>query len=262
MNHIIYAIINYNKWLCIVLSIIDIIAYYLQPNPVPTIVITLCLIAAFIVPLLISKIKKDFSIIIVGNSKVSVCFGDLFEEDCFLVTTNRHFDVVPDDTNIAESSLLGSFVNKFYKDNISELQQTLKECLELDADNNIKAMPYGTTISFKKDEKIIYLLAFTDRNKLGQPKGFYTNSIKGFLKEIAKANHGKTIAIPLLGDNNNLSNTGFANSKASLESLISMINQFGIDNPQIELKIKIVILPNKRSELIGDVLRHSKILDL
>lgn len=260
MNYIKYAVANYFEYLGKFAIIIGIIANYVQPKPVPIIVMNSVLIGAFVVPLLFSLIKKNFSIRTVGNSKVSVCFGDLFEEDCFLVTTNRHFDVVPDGNNIAESSLLGSFVNKFYKDNISELQQTLKECLELDADNNIKAMPYGTTISFKKDEKIIYFLAFTDRKKLGQPKGFYTNSIKGFLKEIAKANHGKTIAIPLLGDNNNLSNTGFANSKVSLESLISMINQFGIENPQIELKIKIVILPNKRSELIGVVLSHSKIL--
>ena len=93
-------------------------------------------------------------------------------------------------------------------------------------------------------------MAFTDRKKSAQPKDFYLKAVKGLLKELSEANHGKTIAIPLLGENNNLSNTGFSNCEVAFESLVSMINSFGIANPQAELRLKIVILPNKKTELI------------
>lgn len=260
MNHIKFALSSYTKWLTGFATILGVIAYYPPSKPVALGMIFLCFIGPFLIPLTISWIKKDFSIKTLGNSKVSVCFGDLFEEDCFLITTNRHFDVVPDDDLIAKSSLLGFFVKKFYGDDVDELKQTIKDHLELDDKDNIKLMPYGTTISFRKNEKLIYFMAFTDRKKSAQPKGFYLRAMNRFLNEVSDANHGKTIAIPLLGDNNNLSNSGFANSAVSLESLISTINSFGIENPQVELKLKIVILPEKRSELIGVISNYSNTL--
>lgn len=59
--------------------------------------------------------------------------------------------------------------------------------------------------------------------------------------------------MPLLGDNNNLSDSGFSNSETSFRNLVAMINNFEIMNQRSELKLKIVILPQKRSELINVV---------
>ena len=56
---------------------------------------------------------------------------------------------------------------------------------------------------------------------------------------------------PLIGDNNNLSNTGFGSSEIAIISLISAINRFEVRNQQSELKLKIVALPSKRTELIN-----------
>lgn len=257
MNYIKYAFSRYSNWFSAFATIIGVIAIFPLCKPLAILVIIVCVLGAFIIPLLISLIKKDFSIKVIGNSKVSVHFGDLLEEDCFLITTNRNFDVDPDGKFISESSLLGLFVNNFFRDNIDEIKQIVKDNLELDDEGKVKLVPYGKTILFRKNEKTIYLMAFTDRKKSTQPKDFYYKAIKGFLKEVSDANHGKTIAIPLLGNNNNLSNTGFDNSIMSFESLIAIINTYGIENPNAELKIKIVILPNKRSELIRTIANHS-----
>lgn len=258
INHIKYAISRYTDWFSVLATFIGVIAIFPLEKWLAIIVICCCCILAFLIPFISSFTKKKFQIKTIGNSDVTVQFGDIFEEECFMVTTNRYFDIDPNEEFITDSSLLGVFVNKFYHNNIGELEQIIKNNVKLDNNNNIKPTSYGKTILFRKDEKIIYLMAFTDRKKSNQPKDFYIKAMNGFLKEISEANHGRTIAIPLIGDNNNLSNTGFSNSEDAFKSLISMINNFGIQNPQMELKLKIVILPDKKSELIKVISLYSK----
>ena len=101
-------------------------------------------------------------------------------------------------------------------------------------------------------------MVLTDRNKSDQPEDFYIKSIQTFLKKLLDENHGKTIAIPLFGDNNNLSNSGFSDSRITFKSLMAMINDFEIVNQRSELKLKIVALPEKRSELIDTISAYSK----
>ena len=249
-NHIRYALSRYSNWFSWLATIIGLIAIFPLNRLWAILIVVTCVTLAFIIPFVISIIKRDFSIKTVGNSKVTVHFGDIFEEECFVITTNRYFDVDSSEEHISEASLLGLFVDKFYHNNIAELKNVIREKITIDAEGHIKPVPYGKTVFFQKDEKIIYLMAFTDRKKSAQPKDFYLKAVKGLLKELSEANHGKTIAIPLLGENNNLSNTGFSNCEVAFESLVSMINSFGIANPQAELRLKIVILPNKKTELI------------
>ena len=106
--------------------------------------------------------------------------------------------------------------------------------------------------------KLVYFMAFTDREKNKQPNDFYLKSMRAFLKELSKANHGKTISIPLIGNNNNLSDTGFHSSEMTFESLITMINEFEIENPKSELKLKIVVLPENRADIIKSIALHTR----
>lgn len=260
IHHIKYALSKYTDWFSILATFGGVIAILSLEKWLAITIIVCCYTLAFLIPFVSSFLKKEFHIKTIGNSDVTVQFGDIFDEKCFMVTTNRHFDVDPNEGFIADSSLLGAFVNKFYPNNIGELKQTIRNNngITLDGNNNINTVPYGKTILFQKNGKIIYLMAFTDRKKSKQPKDFYVKAVNGFLKEISEANHGKTIAICLLGDNNNLSNTGFASSEIAFKSLISMIDNFGIQNLQATLKLKIVILPDKRAELIEVISRYSK----
>ena len=124
-----------------------------------------------------------------------------------------------------------------------------KKCCKLTIDNNILPAQYGEYVKENVNGKTVYFLVFTDRNKSNQPAGFYIQAVQGFFNRIVNENHGKIICMPLLGDNNNLSDSGFSNSETSFRNLVAMINNFEIMNQRSELKLKIVILPQKRSEL-------------
>jgi hypothetical protein len=177
-------------------------------------------------------------------------FGDLFKEECVVITTNNYFDISPTGEYISRESLIGSFVTEFCSNNITELEHELKSNLQHDSSNQIIPAEYGNYIKKTIAGKIVYFLVFTDRQKTNQPDDFYIRTLQTFFKSLVNENHGKTIALPLLGNNNNLSNSGFTNSETSFVNLMTMINCFEITNQRSELKLKIVAQPNERANLI------------
>lgn len=221
------------------------------------VIVIFCFVLPFFIPFIASYIRNEFTIKTIGKANVSSLFGNLYDENYIVITTNRYYDINPTGEYISEDSVLGMFVQKFCN-NISELEESLKEHLSRDADNNILPAQYGEYVKKEISGKTVYFLAFTDRNKCDQPADFYIQAVQGFFNRIVNENHGKTICMPLLGDNNNLSDSGFSNSEISFRNLVAMINNFEIVNQRSELKLKIVILPQKRSELINVVSSYSK----
>ena len=139
---------------------------------------------------------KTFRLKTIGSSKVYFEFGDIFEKDCFVLTTNVYFDVDPSSDYIAKNSLLGKYFQKYYKDNVEELKSLIVEELRQNSFNlSNETYSYGTCIRITSHEKLIYFLAFTDRNKFEQPADFYQQTVKKFMKKIAEENHGKEIII-------------------------------------------------------------------
>lgn len=245
-NHIIYAKDEYWGWFGKLATVIGIIAIFPLCRCMAIIVIAFCFAFAFIIPFVTALVKRNFKIKTMNKSNISFRFGDLFDEECFVVTTNRYFDVNPTGDYIAENSLLAEFVRKFFPNNVTQLEQMIKEKLPKDEDNNI-ILPsdYGASVKIQYSGKLIYFLAFTDRYKSNQPEDFYVQAVQSFLKKMADENHGKTISIPLFGDNNNLSDSGFSNSEMSFKSLMAMVNNFEIVNQRSELKVRIVALQKK-----------------
>lgn len=258
-NHIIYAKDEYWGWFGKLATVIRIIAIFPLCRCMAIIVIAFCFAFAFIIPFVTALVKRNFKIKTMNKSNISFRFGDLFDEECFVVTTNRYFDVNPTGDYIAENSLLAEFVRKFFPNNVTQLEQMIKEKLPKDEDNNI-ILPsdYGASVKIQYSGKLIYFLAFTDRYKSNQPEDFYVQAVQSFLKKMADENHGKTISIPLFGDNNNLSDSGFSNSEMSFKSLMAMVNNFEIVNQRSELKVRIVALQKKRSELINVLSSYTK----
>lgn len=258
-NHIIYAKDEYWGWFGKLATVIGIIAIFPLCRCMAIIVIAFCFAFAFIIPFVTALVKRNFKIKTMNKSNISFRFGDLFDEECFVVTTNRYFDVNPTGDYIAENSLLAEFVRKFFPNNVTQLEQMIKEKLPKDEDNNI-ILPsdYGASVKIQYSGKLIYFLAFTDRYKSNQPEDFYVQAVQSFLKKMADENHGKTISIPLFGDNNNLSDSGFSNSEMSFKSLMAMVNNFEIVNQRSESKVRIVALQKKRSELINVLSSYSK----
>lgn len=220
-------------------------------------VVVLCFVLPLLIPFFASFIKKEFTIKTIGKAKVCSIFGNILDEDYIVITTNRYYDINPTGEYISEDSVLGIFVRN-YCDNIGELEESLKAHLERDGDGNIIPAQYGEYVKREVCGKTVYFLVFTDRNKCDQPADFYIQAVQGFLNRIVNENHGKTICMPLLGDNNNLSDSGFSTSEMSFNNLVAMINSFEIVNQRSELRLKIVILPQKRSELINVVSSYSK----
>ncbi len=257
-NHLKYAKERYSFWISWISLVLGLIAMIPFPTIVSVISVISCFILSFLIPLIGSYKNKSYTIKTMGKSKITLSFGDLFSKDCLLITTNRNFDVNPTGQYISESSLLGKFVKKYFRNNVNVLEEKIKRVLPINENNEIISTDYGKTIQIEHDGKIVYFMAFTDRRKENQPEDFYIKAVQAFLKEANNANHGRTISIPLLGDNNNLSNTGFSDSKSAFMCLLSMINDFEIINQRSELNLEIVVLPEKRSELIDIIAKYSK----
>lgn len=257
INHIKYAILRYSFWINIFAMLIGIIAILPICGCLAVVLVILCFALPFIIPFVASYRRQIFTIKTTGKSKVSFCFGDLCDEDYIVMTTNRYYDINPDGEYISDESLLGIFLKR-YCSNIVELEESLKAQLRKDENNNIIPAEYGEYIKKKVDGRTVYFLVFTDRYKSDQSEDFYIKTVQGFFNGIVNENHGKTICISLLGGNNNLSNSGFPDLGIALRSLLAMISNFEIVNQRSELRLKIVALPEQRSELIDVIASCSK----
>ena len=254
-----YAFSQYLYWLGLFATVLGVVALLSIGQCLSRIIVVSCFVLAFIIPFLEAVFKNKFKLKTVGKSNITFKFGDLFNEECFVITTNRNFDVNPTGEYISEDSLIGEFVEKFFPDNVSELEGLIREQLnKINNHNDTGIYEYGTCIKISLGRKVVYFMAFTDRNKENQPDNFYENAIQTFFASIKNENHGKTIAVPLLGDNSNLSNSGFTNTEISFKSLITMINCFEIANQRSELKLKIVALPETRTDIISCVKAYSE----
>lgn len=252
MCYIKYACSQYFTWLgyiSIIIGVVAAVPVNEKYNYIALILVIICFALAFVIPFLIAMKRRNFKIKTIGKSNVSFEFGNLLEEKCFVITTNRHFDVNPTGEWIAHDSLLGIYANKYFPNDIERLESLIDAEI---GDRNV-LYEYGKTIKIQHDGKIVYLLAFTDRKKTKQPKDFYEKSLQGMFEFIVIENHGETIAIPLIGDNNDLSDSGFDNSTITFKYLMTMINSFETRHPRSGIKLKIVALPEKRAELISVV---------
>ncbi len=250
---------RYSYWFALFSTIIEFIEKAPIGNKIRIILAILSIILSFIFPLVSSMLKKSFNIsTTLGNTNLRLQFGTLFDEEYIVITTTRYYDINPKGGFASENSVAGIFVNKFCKHNARKLEQELQSHLGRDNDNNLLPAEYGDYIKKEIEGKTIYFLVFTDRLKTDQPADFYTETLGNFLNKIINENHGKAIAMPLIGDNNNLSDSGFTSSEMTFKSLIAMINHFEISHQRSQLKLTIVALPEKRSELIGVISEYSK----
>lgn len=255
-SYIKYALSQYFTWLGYVATIIGLVAvvpFDEEYNSIALLIVIICFASALIIPFVIAVVRRKFKLKTIGKSDISFEFGDLFEEKCFVITTNRYYDVIPTGDLIAPNSLLGIYANKYFLNDT----ERLKSLISAELGNSVAPYEYGKTIKIQHDNKKVYLLVFTDRKKTNQPKDFYEKTLQGLFETIVNENHGETIAVPLIGDNNILSDSGFDNSAITFKCLMAMINCFDTRHPRSGIKLKIIALPEKREELIKAVHSYS-----
>lgn len=256
-NHVKYACSQYLSLLTIFASALTVLTCLSFSGITFQVLAIVCLFMPFLGPFLFSFCNKKFRIRTIGKSKVELIFGDLFVEECIVVTTNNCYDLNHNSDYIADTSVTGQFSLK-YRDDAKKCEEEFKSKLKTDKDNQLIPAEYGECLKKTINDKIVYFLVFTDRDKTKQPSDFYTQTLEGFFKKIASENHGKTICLPLIGGNNNLSDTGFSDAEMTFHSMMVMIQKFEIENQCSQLKLKIVAQPEERKNLVAAISTYKK----
>ncbi|HAU31929.1 MAG: hypothetical protein XD78_1010 [Desulfotomaculum sp. 46_296] len=146
----------------------------------------------------------------INTSEVEVKFGDIFSEQADLkaIAFNEYFDTLVDDKVIAKSTLNGIFINKFFKDNVEELDGIISADAHLRevviAENATRSAGKKTkyklgTICVVNDYLLTALTHFDADNRAYLEINDYINCLLNFWNEVDRVYAGKTVALPVLG---------------------------------------------------------------
>lgn len=148
----------------------------------------------------------------INSSEVEVKFGDIFEEtnDLKAIAFNEYFDTFVDDngTVIARNTLNGRYLEKFYGDNVADLDMLIlndshltESIIEENANRkNGKKIRYKLgTICVVKDYLLTAFSRFDENNKAYLGINEYINCLLSFWNEVDRVYAGRAVALPVLG---------------------------------------------------------------
>lgn len=146
----------------------------------------------------------------IDGSTVNIKCGDIFNENGLkVITFNEYFDTQVNEKIISSRSLNGIFINKFFKNKVSDLDDFFKnESLPDDIINQNVIRPQGgKTIKFKLSSSYVYnnefvLTAFTkfdnqNRAVLTMPE--YIEFLINFWDRINRVYAQRTVNVPVFG---------------------------------------------------------------
>lgn len=143
----------------------------------------------------------------INNLKVNVLFGDLFNSSNLkLIPFNEYFDTLVDNVVIAESTLNGKFIKRYYS-NVPNFDNQISTALSNISSENNSSRAMGKTLKYKLGTTIEvangYLLTaftyFDNKNKATLTKGEYLLCLDNVWNEIERIYAQRDINIPLLG---------------------------------------------------------------
>lgn len=150
------------------------------------------------------KIKID-----IDGSSVILKAGDLFEEKGLkVIPFNEYFDTKVDNKIIAEHSLNGIFINKYYSKSIQELDDyIIEKCDNEDIiDRDIKRKNGGKEIKYKLSSTVIsdnYILTafarFNDNNEATLTMPEYMEFLINFWDRINRIYAQRSVSVPIIG---------------------------------------------------------------
>lgn len=150
----------------------------------------------------------------INNSEIEVKFGDIFLEQADLkaIAFNEYFDTLVDDKVIAKSTLNGTFINKFFKDKVNELDDIISADIHLRdviiEENVTRSAGKNTkyklgTICIVDDYLLTALTHFDFNNIAFLEINDYINCLLNFWNEVDRVYGGRTIALPVFGSGYN-----------------------------------------------------------
>ena len=182
---------------------------------------------------------------------IEIKVGNIFDfRGAYVISTNTTFDTDTDIVNgyISINSLQGQATNKFYKNQISDLDSDLDRLLEREDFNILnddrigkrKRYPVGTVVQLKKLGKVLYWVAIADLNNQGSIEGVEFDDIKKSLsqlwKKIETSGNIDPVVIPLLGSSRCRIN------KSRIEFVKEIVNSFVLASKEKKLCERLIIV--------------------
>jgi len=148
--------------------------------------------------------------LMINNSEVEVKFGDFFAEvaDWKVISFNEYFDTLVDDKIIAKSSMNGKFIEKFYKENLEELDNAIASDSHLSSqivcENTNRSVGKKTkyklgTICVVNEHLLTAFTHFDDKNMAYLEMIDYVSCLINFWAEVDRVYAGKTVVLPVMG---------------------------------------------------------------
>lgn len=145
----------------------------------------------------------------VDGSKVNIKCGDLFSEQGLkVITFNEYFDTIVDDKIISNSSLNCIYINKFFHNNIAELDDFIianSDHLDI-IDNQANRRYGGKSVKFKLSTIFVYddfiLTAFSkfdEHNKATLTMPEYIEFLINFWDRVNRVYAQRTVSVPVFG---------------------------------------------------------------
>jgi hypothetical protein len=168
---------------------------------------------------------------------VKISYGDIFNSDGLkLIPFNEYFDTQVDNVLIAENTLNGKFIKKYYPD-VTTLESQILTQLQLKSyeKNNSRIIgkknkyELGTTIEVEDGFILTAFTHFDNENKAYLSKGEFLLCLDNLWKEINRIYAQRNINLPLLGSG--ISRIGNdLQPQDYLEQILNSIKLSNIDN--------------------------------
>ncbi len=145
----------------------------------------------------------------IDGSTVNIKCGDLFLEDGLkVISFNEYFDTIVDDKIISNTSLNGIFINEYFKDKVTDLDEIIRQESNDDdiISNDVLRQNGGNRIKYRLSTSIVYkdfvLTAFTkfdEQNRAVLTMPEYIEFLINFWDKVNGIYAKRAVSVPIFG---------------------------------------------------------------
>lgn len=200
----------------------------------------------------------------INNTDFVIKIGDIFNEKKSLkvIPFNEYFDTDVENEIISDKTLNGFFIEEFYKNNVSDLNDAISDSLKnqkLKSKKNYSRAfgkkdyyKLGTIAKIDKDYLLTALTHFDHNNNTHLEIDEYVSFLMTFWNEVSKLYNGSNITMPIIG--NGMTQFKFHGNITTInaQKLIELII-WTYKSSNIKLKSKITIVIYDKDEDNADI---------
>lgn len=190
--------------------------------------------------------------------EIKVKYGNLIDEkDNLVIGINNFFDTHIGDEIILPSSIQGQFEEKYYKNNVPQLDKEINKCLKkknIEPSGNIRkkigknsGYPIGTTVTIKNNNRYVFLCAYSNMNEYCKAESnieYLTISLNKLWEEIKNNGQCLPLSMGVIG-------SGLARINVSNETLLYLLLAHFMSSSKNEIitsKLTIVLHKKDRNK--------------